>query len=145
MMILDTNIVSELMRAVPNQTVIKWLDAQVPEQLWLTAITCAEILYGIACLAHGKRKVHLHDMVITLLGEEFFGRILTFDEQAAFHYADLVVSRKQKGRPIGMADAQIAAICKSHHACLVTRNINDFLGLDIDLINPWQIDTTALP
>jgi predicted nucleic acid-binding protein len=139
MIILDTNVLSEMMRVQPNQSVLNWLDVQESQNLCLTAITVAEILYGVARLTGGKRKKSLHDIAVAMFDEDFSGRIQVFDEYAAAYYAELVALREQQGFPISMADAQIAAICKNNRATLATRNIKDFIGLELDLINPWEL------
>ena len=138
MIVLDTNVLSELMRARPDNAVVAWLDGQAPDELFTTAITVAEILHGIARLPEGKRKSSLHRLAIETFADDFAGRILAFDELAAEQYADAVFARERSGQPISMADAQIAAICRCHGApLLATRNLKDFRGLGINLIDPW--------
>ena len=138
MIVLDTNVLSELMRPDPDQAVIAWMDSQDPAQLFLTAVTVAEILYGIARLSDEKRKADLRELGAAMLKEDFARRILSFDEAAAAHYAEVVCERQSSGRPIGMADAQIAAICRTlNGATLATRNSRDFEGIGLDLANPW--------
>lgn len=138
MIVLDTNVLSELMRPDPDQAVIAWMDSQEPAQLFLTAITVAEILYGIARLPDGKRKAGLRERGVAMLQEDFAGRIISFDEAAAAQYAEVVCERQSSGRSIGMADAQIAAICRTlNGATLATRNSRDFEGIGLDLANPW--------
>ena len=138
MIVLDTNVLSELMRPNPEQAVIAWMDRQDPATLFLTAITVAEILYGIARLPEGKRKAGLRELGAAVLNEDFAGRIISFDETAAGCYADVVCERQRSGRPISMADAQIAAICRTlNGVTLATRNSLDFEGIGLDLINPW--------
>jgi predicted nucleic acid-binding protein len=140
MIFLDTNVLSEVMRPVPNANVIAWMNRQDPGELLLTAITVAEILYGIRRLPHGSRQTTLLKLANALFEEEFAQRILPFDAAVAMHYADLVCQRQQQGRPIGMADAQIAAICRSvDGASLATRNVGDFTGIGLALINPWDV------
>jgi predicted nucleic acid-binding protein len=139
MIILDTNVLSEMMRVQPNPRVLNWLNVQASQNLYLTAITVAEILYGIAHLTGGKRKKSLYDIVLAIFDEDFSGRIQVFDEYAAAYYAELVVLREQQGFPINMADAQIAAICKNNRATLATRNTKNFMGLELNLINPWEL------
>lgn len=137
MIVLDTNVLSELMRQPPDTGVLTWLDAQTGGELFLTAITVAEILYGIARLPDGQRKVNLQDAAMAMFTVDFGGRILPFSEQAAVVYAEVVAGRERLGRPISMADAQIAAICRLNAAALVSRNVKDFDGLGLELINPW--------
>ncbi len=138
MIVLDTNVLSELMRQQPDSKLMAWLDAQATDQLWITAITVAEILYGVARLPDGKRKAALLDTALVMLEEDFAGRTLPFDAAAAQCYAQLVATRENAGRPISMADAQIPAICLSHGAMLATRNTKDFDGLELELIDPWR-------
>ncbi len=137
MIVLDTNVASELMRASPDGRVQAWVDAQFAGDLFLTAVSVAEILWGIARLPEGKRKQQMLDTTEAMLKEDFQGRLLAFDAESAVHYAQLVQHRQSLGRPIGMADAQIAAICLQHGAVLATRNIKDFESLGLDLFNPW--------
>lgn len=137
MMVLDTNILSELMKANPAVAVLQWLDQQPINDLTVTAVTVAEILYGIGRLPAGKRQADLFTAAHKLFTEYFANRILPFDALAAGHYAELVCLRQRLGQPIAMADAQIAAICRHHQGKLATRNTKDFAGLDIALINPW--------
>ena len=138
MFVLDTNILAELMRPMPAPGVIGWVDAQEPATLFITAITVAELLYGIARLPDGKRKSGLLELGTAMIREDFAGRILPFDEAAATCYADVVCERQAAGRPVSMADAQIAAICRTlPGATLATRNVKDFHGTRLDLFNPW--------
>ena len=134
---MDTNVVSELMRPEPADSVVDWVDGQSPAETFLTAITLAELLYGVARLADGRRKSDLADEIEAMMTEDFDQRVVAFDEAAAAHYADIVVRRERAGRPISTADAQIAAICRSHNAVLATRNVEDFVDTGITIINPW--------
>ena len=134
---LDTNVVSELMRPQPDPSVLRWVDEQRSAELHLTAVTLAELLYGVGRLADGQRKSSLAEMVARLVAEDFDHRVLSFDAEAAAHYADIVVRRQRSGRPIGVADAQIAATCRSHGALLATRNGGDFEDTGVTLSNPW--------
>ena len=137
MFVLDTNVVSELMRATPAEFVVAWVDRQPAAEVYLTAITVAELLYGVARLPDGRRKTDLAERIETMLREDFEHTVVPFDETAAAHYADIVVRRERAGRPIGMADAQISATCRSHGAVLATRNIDDFADTGVTLANPW--------
>ena len=137
MIVLDTKVVSELMRAEPAVLVLDWVDSHAAEDIHLTAITLAELLYGVARLPDGRRKTELADQIEAMVTEDFDHRITAFDETAAAHYADIVVLRERAGRPISTADAQIAATCRSHGAVLATRNIEDFLDTGISIVNPW--------
>jgi predicted nucleic acid-binding protein len=138
MIVLDTNVISELMRRRPTAGVLSWVDAQDARALALTAVTGAELLSSVARLADGARKARLAAAVHALLREDFAGRVLPFDAAAAEHYADLVAARDRQGRPISVADGQIAAICRRHGARLATRNARDFGGIDVELVDPWS-------
>ncbi len=140
MIILDTNIISELTRQAPEPRVVSWLDSLPAEEVGTTAVTAAELLYGVARMPAGRRKRELAAAVRGLLGDELRDRILPFDEHCASRYADIVCGRETLGRPIGVADAQIAAICRTAEATLATRNTDDFSGTGIELINPWKPD-----
>ncbi|REC94701.1 type II toxin-antitoxin system VapC family toxin [Kushneria indalinina] len=138
MIVLDTNVLSELMRPVPNDEVVRWLDEQASEAVFVTAITVAEILHGIARLPEGARRRRLADAAAGMLEEDLAGKVLPFDTDSAVIYSRCVAARENSGRPIGMADAQIAAICLQHQAMLATRNLKDFEGLSMTLHDPWQ-------
>jgi toxin FitB len=138
--VLDTNIISELTRQIPEPGVISWLDSLPAEEIGTTAVTAAELLYGVARMPAGRRKTELAAAVRGLLGDDLRDRVLPFDEHCASRYADIVCARETLGRPIGVADAQIAAICRTVEATLATRNTDDFSGTGIELINPWKLD-----
>lgn len=140
MIVLDTNVISELTREAPEPGVISWLDSLSAAEVATTAITAAELLYGAARLPSGHRKTELTAAIRRLLSDDFQGRILPFDERAARGYADIVTGRERLGRPIGVAGAQIAAICLISEAALATRNTDDFEETGIELIDPWQLD-----
>ena len=140
MIILDTNVISELTRRVPEPGVVSWLDSLPADEVGTTAVTAAELLYGVARMPAGRWKTELTAAVRGLLGEDFRGRVLPFDEPCASRYADIVCGRETLGRPIGVADAQIAAICRTAEATLATRNTDDFSETGIELINPWKPD-----
>ncbi len=138
MIVLDTNVISELTKREPAPAVIWWLDSLPVSDVATTAITAAELLYGVARLPDGHRKRELAAAIDDILGDEFCGRILPFDNRAAEKYAEVVTTRERLGRPIGVADAQIAAICQAHDATLATRNADDFSETETRLINPWK-------
>lgn len=138
MIVLDTNVLSELTRQVPDAGVLAWLDAQPANEVATTAITVAELLYGVARLPAGRRKTELCDVVHALVSEDFRDRVEVFDATAAGRYAAVVTDRERLGRPITVADAQIAAIAHTRHASLATRNIDDFTDTGVDLVNPWK-------
>lgn len=139
MIVVDTNVISELTRQTPAPEVVSWLDSVAAGEVATTAITAAELLYGVARLPDGRRKSELSAAVNGLLSDDFDGRVLSFDHLAAGRYADVVSRRERLGQPIGIADAQIAAICSAAAATLATRNIIDFEDTGIELINPWNL------
>jgi len=138
MILLDTNILSELMRPTPEAAVEQWLADQPPASVFISAITEAELRYGLALLPSGKRRSALAVEIEDMLGEDFSGRILPFDSPAAVAFAEIAAERRQAGRPISQADAQIAAIARSRGAALATRNVLDFEGCGVEIINPWS-------
>jgi toxin FitB len=137
LIVLDTNVVSEMMRIAPDAKVEKWLDAQVADELWLNSIVIAELMFGAARLAEGAKKRQLSKSIQGTVEEDYAGRILSFDLAAATAYAEISARCMAKGRPIDMADAQIAAICWVQDAQLATRNTKHFEGLGLNLVNPW--------
>ena len=137
MILLDTNVLSELMRPAPDPAVERWLAAQPDASLFISAITEAELRYGAALLPSGKRRSALTVEIDGMLEEDFDGRILPFDRLAAQAFAAIAADRRQAGRPISQADAQIAAIARSRGASLATRNVPDFDGCGVEVINPW--------
>lgn len=141
MILLDTNIVSELMRPAPEPKVLEWLDAQPAEDVWISAVTVGEIRLGIALLPDGKRKQRLTGLAETMVEEDFSERCLPYDVLAAANYAAIVAIRTRRGRPISVEDAQIAAIARSGGLTLATRNTKDFSDIDeLPLVNPWTLN-----
>lgn len=138
MIVLDTNVLSELIRSRSEARVVDWVDEQDAQLLAVTSITVAELLYGVARLADGARKTKLSAAVQALVRDDFSGRVLAFDGPAAERYAELVAERERNGRPISVADAQIAAICRHHDATLATRNTRDFDSTGIGIVDPWH-------
>ena len=138
MIVLDTNVVSELMRPAPSRAVLRWVGAQATVRLYTTALTEAEVLVGVALLPKGRRRDAIFAAAEAIFTEDFAGRVLPFDPAAAREYAALVASRERRGRPIDAMDAQIAAICRVHSATLATRNTDDFAHADVDLVDPWR-------
>lgn len=136
MILLDTNVLSELMRERADGHVVDWLRAQVLESLFTTALSEAELRAGVAILPSSKRRNALEQMVTEIL-RGFAGRILPFDSDAAGHYALVLEQRRRAGHPIGPVDGQIAAIARTHGARLATRNVGDFEGCGVELVNPW--------
>lgn len=141
MIVLDTNVLSETLRAAPDAQVLAWLEAQPTSALFTTTITRAEILYGVRLLPKGRRRDKLQSVVLAILDEDFSGRTLAFGNSAADGYADIAAERKAKGRPISQSDAMIAAIVRAHGATLATRNTSAFTDCGIDLVDPWQATT----
>ncbi len=138
---LDTNVVSELMRQEPDDAVVQWVDRYPADEVYITAVTAAELSYGVARLPAGQRKDILAAMVSELLTEDLHGQILPFGSAAAACYARIASRREDLGRPISMADAQIAAICRQHVACLATRNTKDFEDTGVMVLDPWHAKT----
>jgi hypothetical protein len=136
--LLDTNVLSELMRGAPWAGVEQWLATQPQPGLFICAITEAELRYGLALLPAGRRRSALAAEIEAMLAEDFAGRILPFDSAAARAFAEIAAERRQAGRPISQADAQIAAIARSRGASLATRNVADFERCGIEVINPWE-------
>ncbi|MFF0717239.1 type II toxin-antitoxin system VapC family toxin [Micromonospora sp. NPDC003816] len=137
MIVLDTNVVSELMRAEPAPVVLAWIQRNSRAGLYTTAITVAEIRYGIARLPAGQRRESLHQATNEIFAA-FPRQVLPFDLGAASAYADVVAGRDRLGHPIDGFDAQIAAICRAQAATLATRNTKDFTGTGIGVVDPWQ-------
>lgn len=138
MIVLDTNVLSELMRAKPDQAVLHWVAAQHSIGLFTTTIAQAEILYGLMLLPKGKRRSMLQVAAEAMFVEDFSERILPFDSAAAHEFALLATTRRLRGHPISQFDAQIAAITKSRGGMLATRNVSDFGDCGIELFNPWE-------
>lgn len=136
--ILDTNVVSELMKPNPSPAVFAWAASRPPADLFTSTITMAEVLYGIERLPQGKRRDQLLRVAESVFVEDFAGRVLTFDEPAARMFAVVATQRRAHGRPIDEPDAQIAAIARAHGATLATRNTDDFEGCGVKLVNPWE-------
>jgi hypothetical protein len=137
MIVLDTNVLSELLRAAPEPRVLTWLAEQPRASLFTTAVTQGEILYGIRLLPDGQRRRKLADAALAIFNEDFAGRVLSFDGDSADTYAEIGASRRAAGRPISQFDALIAAMTRSRGACLATRNVKDFDDCGIDVVNPW--------
>ena len=137
MILLDTNIVSELMRAAPSPAVMSWLGAQPASSLFISAVTEAELRYGVMLLPEGRRRADLMTALEAMLAEDFAAPILPFDSAAAAAFAFITSSRRQAGKPISQFDAQIAAIAQSRGAELATRNVADFAECGVEIINPW--------
>ena len=139
MIILDTNVLSALMRRVPDESVVDWLDQQPRTSVWTTAVTVLEIRFGLQILATGRRRTLLTETfeeVLKRIGQ----RVATFDAAAAELAGDLMASRHKKGRPGDLRDTMIAGIVLAQHATLATRNIAHFEDAAIRLVDPWAVD-----
>ena len=137
MIVLDTNVISEIFRPHPNPRVVEWLES-LEGDVAITAITLAELLAGVRRLPDGRRKTALRTGIEAALRPyRESGAVLVFDEEAAEQYADVLLWRERAGLPISTADAQIAAICRAHRALCATRNAKDFAGTGIELVDPW--------
>ena len=137
MIVLDTNVVSELMRPSPNPAVEQWVAARPAASLFFSAVGEAELRYGVAILAVGRRRDALASAVEAMLRDDFAGRVLPFDSAAARAYAEIAARCRAAGRPVAQADGQIAAIARSRGMALATRNVRDFEEMGIDLLDPW--------
>ncbi|HEV8416278.1 MAG TPA: type II toxin-antitoxin system VapC family toxin [Bryobacteraceae bacterium] len=137
MIVLDTNVLSEEIRPSPSPRVLRWFKEQEPVNIFTTAITQAEMLYGLQSLPVGRRRSALQLAIEKTFDQEFAGRILPFDEDAARSFAKIVAARDALGRPISQFDGMIAAIARSRHAALATRNVADFQDCGLRIIDPW--------
>jgi predicted nucleic acid-binding protein len=137
MIVLDTNVLSECWRKSPNIQVLSWLAAQPQASLFTTTVVESEILYGVQLLADGARKDALSLAVKAVFNDNLTGRVLTYDRDAARSYAEIASNRKKMGKPISQFDAMIAAVAHSRGATLATRNVKDFEGCAIQLVDPW--------
>ena len=137
MILLDTNVVSELMRPAPSKAVLAWFASQEATDLYLSAIGEAELRRGAAMLPEGKRRAQLMAAIDAMITEDFAGRILAFDSSAAQAFVLVFLERRAAGRPISFADCQIAATARAQGAAIATRNTADFAGCGIAVIDPW--------
>jgi predicted nucleic acid-binding protein len=138
MIVLDTNVISELMRPVPHPVVLAWIAEQPRATVYTTSVNQAEILYGIEALSDGRRRRALADAAAALFAEDFAGRVLSFGTDGAPHYAAIVASRRKSGNPIEAFDALIAATARAAGAGVATRDISGFDECGLALIDPWQ-------
>lgn len=137
MIILDTNVLSALMRRAPEVCVVEWLDRQPAESVWITSITLFEARLGLALLPTGRRQRALEAAFARLLKEDLENRVLDFDGAAATEAAALAAERHKAGRPVDMRDTQIAGIALARRATLATRNVRHFGDLKIPIVDPW--------
>jgi predicted nucleic acid-binding protein len=138
MIVVDTNIVAELMKESPAQAVVSWMNDQEASTLFLTAITLGEIGYGLEILPRGRRRLQLEQGFSRVIVEAFTGRILAFDEEAARHYGALMGRHKEIGRPLSILDGQIASVARAKGCAVATRNVRDFVGCGVEIINPFD-------
>ena len=138
MIVLDTNVISEVFTPVPNPRVVDWLQQQRDDEVFTTAITRGELLFGAHILPQGRRKDALLDGLLRIFTLRFPNRVLPYDEAAADAQAEIAAQRRTQGRPGSQLDLMIAGIVRSHGATLATRNLRDFEGCGITLIDPWH-------
>lgn len=138
MILLDTNVLSEMMRPRPDLRVSAWMQSLPRREFWTSSIVVAELFSGIELLPSGQRQAGLRKAVEAMLVEDLQSRILGFDLAAARCYGEIFSARERMGRPIHATDAQIAATARAHGAALATRNIKDFAGCELTLLNPWE-------
>ena len=141
MIVLDTNVLSELMKPSGHRSprVADWLRHQPAEGIFTTTVTMAEIFAGIAILPDGRRKAQIHAAADSIFDTAFARRVLPFDEASARAYADIVTARRGAGQPIAPLDIQIAAIARAHRMAVATRNVPDFQESGVELIDPWNV------
>jgi len=139
MIILDTNVLSALMRESPDAPVVAWLDRQPAESIWITSLTLFEARFGLASLPAGRRRRALEASFEHLLNEDLESRVLDFDSAAATQAALLAAERRKRGRPVDMRDTQIAGIALARRATLATRNVRHFRDLKVPVVDPWVI------
>jgi toxin FitB len=138
--ILDTNVLSALMRVAPDTAVVDWLDRQPAESIWITSVTLFEAHLGVALLPAGKRQRALETALHHLVTEDLGNRVLDFDSSAAFEAAGLAAMRQKAGRPVDMRDTQIAGIALARKASIATRNVGHFEDVKVPIVNPWSVD-----
>jgi len=138
--LLDTNVVSELIRKARNPAVVSWTTGTPLEDLYFSTVGEAELRFGAAILPEGRRRQTLLTDIENFLREAFGDRVLPFDREAAREYADIAASRRSAGRPVAPADCQIAAVARSRNLTMVTRNVSDFDGIGVKVFNPWGPD-----
>ena len=137
MIILDTNVLSALMRPAPEPAVVAWLDTQPGQSVWITSITLFESRFGLALLPKGRRQQTMVAAFARLVGEDLEGRVLNFDSAAAVEAAALAAERRRAGRPVDIRDTQIAGIALARRATVATRNVRHFQDLKVPVIDPW--------
>ena len=138
MIVLDTNVLSALMRTTPDAVVVEWLDRQPADSVWITSITVFEARFGLALLPKGKRRSSLEQSFDRMLTEDLSSRVLTLDEMAAVTAAHIAAERQRAGRTADLRDTLIAGIAQARRATIATRNTRHFDGLDVPVVNPWH-------
>lgn len=138
MIVLDTNVLSELIRAQPDPKVAAWLSRQARSKLFTTAISRGEMMFGVLVLPVGERQRRLQQEVQAIFDTDMAGRVLPYDGDAAEAHAAFAAARRAHGRPVAVPDAMIAGIARSRGATLATRNVRDFEGCGIPLVDPWH-------
>ena len=138
MLVLDTNMLSEIMRPEPERRVADWIVRQQSDELFTAAVCQTEILSGLAVMPSGRRRTELEEAARAMFTDDFDGRVLPFDIEAASAYAEVFAARRKAGRPGGTIDLMLAAIARVREASVVTRNVADFEGVGVAIINPWD-------
>ena len=138
MLMLDTNMLSEIMRSEPERKVADWIIRQPSDELFTAAVCQAEILSGLAIMPSGRRRAELEEAACSMFADDFDGRVLPYDIEAAAAYAEVFAARRKAGKPSGTVDLMLAAIARVRGASVVTRNVADFEGVGVAIINPWD-------
>ena len=138
MIILDTNVVSEVMKISPAAQVAKWLASHARSRIFTTSVTQAEIFFGLEIMPHGRKRDALYKAAAAMFKEKFADHVLAFDGDASHTFATIAAARKRIGQPIGLFDCQIAAIARLHGAAIATRDLRDFAHCGVELIDPWS-------
>ena len=141
MIVVDTNVISEIMKVAPAAAVVDWLNEQKASTLYVSAVTIGEIEYGLRVLPTGKRRLELKERFERFISLAFAQRVLAYDDTAARHYGEIMALRKELGRPMSVADGQIAAIARTNGCAVATRNIRDFEDCGIQLVDPFVAGT----
>jgi predicted nucleic acid-binding protein len=138
--LLDTNVISALMRQTPETKVVAWLDRQPRSSVWTTSITLLELRFGLQIMAAGKRRSTLMSLFEQMLRDKIENRVVSFDAAAALHASDVMAVRQKSGRPVELRDTMIAGIALASRATLATRNVKHFADLALPLVNPWEFE-----
>ena len=137
MIILDTNVISEVMKASPAARVTKWLASYPHSRIFTTSVTQAEIFFRLELMPHGRKRDALYNAAAAMFRDKFIDHVLAFDGDASHIFAAIASARRKAGQPIGQFDCQIAAIARSHGAAIATRDLRDFADCGVELIDPW--------